>query len=88
MKTILIHLKAFGSNQMFVYDGPTLPLSGEQDKLEVIFRECNHVDGNEWIAGKPYRSLSCGDDIIFLDGNTVERFHCAPIGWNKIEEKR
>jgi hypothetical protein len=91
MKTILIHLKAFGSDQMFVFTGfhgAIRCLANKIDVLEEIFRQCNHVDGNEWIAEKPYRSLSCGDDVIFLDGNTVERFHCDPAGWSKIEEKR
>lgn len=55
-----------------------------EDALEVIFRQCNHVDGNEWIskAGFKARSLSCGD-LVTIDGR---HFICEGIGWLEVPQ--
>ena len=52
--------------------------------LEYIYRECNHVNGNEWIS-KPeqqkmfLRSMSVGD-MVMMDGDL---WICATCGWQK-----
>jgi hypothetical protein len=98
IRTILVHYRAFNSDSVFVYSGPipmTAPTHDKQTRikvLETIFRECNHVDGTEWIEGRGLRSMSAelsgkGDQVIFLftDG-TIERWECKPLGWVQIED--
>lgn len=60
--------------------------------LELVFRNCNHVDDNEWIAGKKLRSMSVGD-IVFIDTLSDEHepenrevWVCCGVGWKKVEE--
>ena len=77
---INVAYKAFRSNDTFEFPSDIIP-SGTTllDALEVVFRECNHVDGSEWIAGKRLRSMSVEDEVT-IDGNT---FICANMGWVK-----
>lgn len=53
--------------------------------LDHIFRQCNHVDGTEWIStsGIKARSLSCGD-VVEFDGRF---FLCESIGWGEISKE-
>lgn len=52
--------------------------------LEVLFRELNHVDGTEWIADKPLRSLSVGDVVRLQDARGARTYHCDWVGWSKV----
>jgi hypothetical protein len=68
------------------YDFPINDFGGldpnidQTDLLETIFRQANHVDGYEWIAGKKMRSLSVGD-MVKLDNDL---YVCARVGWKKV----
>lgn len=58
---------------------------GAQDILNFIFRECNHVDGNEWIASQKLRSMSQNDLIILAyPTGKVEVWMIAAIGFTQI----
>jgi hypothetical protein len=94
MKTILVHYRAFGDDKMFVFTGcdqagMLTMISGNSDGsiLDIIYRECNHVDGTEWIARKPLRSLSVGDEVIIIDRDLITRYRCAMVGWDIIPNK-
>jgi len=50
--------------------------------LKFVYRECNRVDGSEWISGKKLRSMSVGD-MIMMD-NVV--YVCCMAGWKTIAE--
>jgi hypothetical protein len=56
---------------VLAYDFPDALIEGRQGgtALNIIWRQCNRVDGQEWIStsGLKTRSLSCGD-IVTLDG--------------------
>jgi hypothetical protein len=93
---ILVHYIAFDSNQVFEYNGGVggAGLSRE-NLLEVIWRQCNVVDGTEWIVGeskrriktgqKGLRSMSVGDIVTFVsDSGSWESYLCAGMGWEKI----
>ena len=56
-----------------------------EDLLEIIYRQCNHVDGTEWISNKKLRSMSCGDLVViqFDDDQTVI-WNCAGCGWERV----
>ena len=77
---INVTYKAFRSNDVFEFPSDLIP-SGITllDTLEVVFRQCNHVDGTEWISGKRLRSMSV-DDEVTIDGDT---YICAGMGWQK-----
>lgn len=78
---ITIHYLAFYSNEAsFEFPAELVKGLNIKDALEVIYRQCNHVDGTEWIADKPFRSFSCGDEIQI--GN--RRFRCLPAGWDEV----
>jgi hypothetical protein len=69
------------------YDFPNNLLPNEEQTsgaLGVIWRECNRVDGREWISksGLKARSLSCGD-VVTLDG---KHYLCEAYGWKEITE--
>ena len=91
MKTILVHYRAFDDDQMFVFTGTNdkslLPESDVDFLLDSVFRECNHVDGTEWIAGKHLRSLSVDDEVIIINDGEISRYRCARIGWEKLSNK-
>jgi hypothetical protein len=88
--TILVHYKAFGSDQIFPFtyvpDHIDLSDLNELDLLELIFTECNRSLGTEWIGNKNYRSMSVDDEIIVVNNkkSTVERFKVASVGFEKI----
>lgn len=52
------------------------------EQLEFIFRQCNHVDGSEWIQNKELRSLSVGDMVV-LNGQV---WVCCDVGWKEMEK--
>lgn len=94
MKPILIvHYNAFNSNQAFQFPFPENE-KDTTDLLESVFRQCNVVDGSEWIvqeshrrikAGqKGLRSMSVGDSVTLVRENGWETWLCAGIGWEKI----
>lgn len=88
-RKILVQYLAFDDNKLFEFDHPKvqeLPLNTKhEDLLEFVYRECNVVDGNEWISdsnknkGTKYRSMSVGDIVIILDGipPRVSTFDCG-----------
>jgi hypothetical protein len=59
-----------------------------QAALEIVFRQCNHVDGSELISGpeyEGYRSLSVGDVVTFCGpGGWLRVFVCEGLGWTEI----
>ena len=77
---INVAYKAFGDNNKFEFPSELVPIWMHKiDALEVVFRQCNHVDGTEWISGKRLRSLSVGDEVS-IDNET---YLCAGCGWEK-----
>ena len=91
MKALVIYPRQFEETQVF--DFPVDDFNTENmdvdSILDLIFRQCNHVDGNEWIEGKKLRSMSVGDmvkltfDLGYL-GERVDLFCCQNIGWKKL----
>jgi len=90
---ILVHYLAFNSNQAFEYTANPVTKSTEH-LLEFIFRDCNVVDGSEWVvreskrrieAGeRGLRSMSVGDIVTLIDEDRIESYLCAGIGWTKL----
>jgi hypothetical protein len=77
---INVTYKAFRCNDAFEFPGDLIPDGMDvMDALEVVFRQCNHVDGTEWISGSGRRSM-CVDDEVTIDGTT---YVCAGFGWEK-----
>jgi hypothetical protein len=77
---INVAYKAFRSNDVFEFPSDLIPSGMDvMNALEVVFRQCNHVDGTEWISGKRLRSMSV-DDEVTVDGTT---YVCAGFGWEK-----
>lgn len=58
------------------------PLNDTDYILDYIFRQCNRVNGKEWISTSKLkvRSLSVGDFVI-LDN---DMYICASTGWEKF----
>jgi len=54
--------------------------------LEEVYRQFNHVDGEEFIAHvkPPIRSLSMGDMVRIDDQHYV----CASVGWTKLSKRQ
>ena len=46
-------------------------------RLVMAFRQMNHVDGNEWIAGKSLRSMMVGDVVVVGE----QAYSCEPTSW-------
>jgi predicted Fe-S protein YdhL (DUF1289 family) len=69
------------------YDVPSHFVTGKDDEeaLEIIFRQCNRVDGNEWISkcGFRARSLSCGDVVSIDDRHYI----CQGCGWQQLDRE-
>ncbi len=89
--TVLVHYLAFGSDTLFQFTGEPKNSVGledfaEVDLLEFIFRECNHVDGSEWIDARPLRSMSVGDVVIVARAGNVQRYRCEGCGWSRYSE--
>jgi hypothetical protein len=77
---INVAYKAFRSTDTFEFPSELIPSGTDVlDALEVVFRQCNHVDGSEWISGKRLRSMSV-DDEVTIDSET---YVCAGFGWEK-----
>lgn len=64
-----------------------------EQALEFIFRQCNRVDGTEWISSEefqdcysfPVRSLSVGDVVRFIgSGGFRACYVCESLGWQEI----
>lgn len=97
MKAILVHYRAFGSDVVFEFTAERsggLPVADET-LLEWVFRECNHVDGEEWISTDPVaqyqrlRSMSVGDEVMLLgEDGEVRRWRVAGCGWERVAEVR
>lgn len=49
--------------------------------LAYAWRQLNHVDGSEWIAGRRIRSLSVGDVVVLGE----QAYACDPIGWSPTQ---
>lgn len=70
-----------GTSKDFLFPLPeSVTQLGEHATLEYIFRECNHVDGKEWIANQNLRSM-CVGDTVELEGKI---WKCDPVGWTQI----
>jgi len=96
MTSVFVDYKAFGSNLSFVFTGENF-LSHNQrfdnltdeEVLEFVFRQCNHVDGDEWISQNEQarsmrlRSMSVGDIVSIARDRSLTRYTCEPIGWKK-----
>ena len=83
-KTTIIY-----SNGMFqeptVFEFPLPPgfyfRNNQEGVLDYIYRQCNHVDGTEWIAcRRDLRSMCIGD--MAKVGSTL--WVCQGAGWLKI----
>lgn len=86
---VIIRYLAFGTNRVFSCDAPKVIQSiqnggSTESVLELIFRECNHVDRTEWVTNKSLRSMSVGDEVIIFNGEQMRRFSCEVIGWKEI----
>lgn len=67
-----------------------------EEALEIIFRQCNHVDGSELISSEAFRasypgsirSLSVGDVVSFRGiGGFRKIYVCEGTGWAEITSK-
>jgi hypothetical protein len=59
----------------------------DEQVLDQVFRQCNHVDGTEWISNSGYRSMMVGDLITIVDPDTgIRIFQVEAIGWKKLTE--
>lgn len=89
MNHILVKYVAFNSNDVFectskkALDALNNGVS-HMDVLEVVFRECNYVDGSEWIADKKLRSMCVDDVVTLIENGAANSYVCAGIGWEKI----
>jgi hypothetical protein len=68
-----------------------------EDALEVIFRQCNHVDGTEWISQPEFRkdysefpnirSFSVGDCVTFRGIGGFRKYYvCEGCGFAEISQ--
>ena len=86
--TILVNYKnaPLRPDQTFVFDnGESMLLATTNDILDTVFRQCNHVDGMEWIADKELRSMSVGDEILLIEGSLVEKYLVAGCGFTRLQ---
>jgi hypothetical protein len=94
---ILIHYNAFPSDGNPVFEFPSELVAGAtvDEALEIIFRQCNVVDGTEWITSENKRRISrkekglrsmCVDDVVVFwhDNGDWEAHRCAGCGWKLI----
>lgn len=93
---ILITYLAFGDNVSFEFNpGGAFLINRTIEKvLETIYRQCNVVDGTEWIVkeskkriaqGKRgLRSMSPGDLVTLTNGAYWAVYRCAGMGWEKL----
>lgn len=98
MKTILVHYNAFNSNQVFQFPASLFVGETVEARLESVFRQCNVVDGAEWISGESarriringrgLRSMSAGDSVTIINGNDWETWSCEGCGWKLIGANR
>lgn len=84
-KVIIIYPQEF--KEPIVFEFPLGKFGWDEYKtpteiLEYIFRQCNHVDGSEWIQNKGLRSFSVGDMVV-LNGQI---WVCCGAGWKEIEK--
>lgn len=81
---ITVTYKAFAPHeaiQSFEFPSWGLEKASHDKILAHVYRECNHVDDSEWIAGKTLRSMSVGDEVA-IDGSV---YLCEVVGWKKLE---
>lgn len=94
-RIVIVHYKAFRSDTLFQFTHESVidPDVTNLELLEIAFRQCNHVDGNEWISLDPYartlrlRSMSVGDEITFIEAAKVTRYRCEGCGWQQITQE-
>ncbi len=55
-------------------------LKEDEKALDYIFRQCNAVDGTEWICNQKLRSM-CVGDMIKIDGDL---WIVMGSGWKKV----
>ena len=73
------------TNEPIELDVPVDEDATMSEKLERVFRACNHVDGSEIeVVGHDHPSMSCGD-IVMIDDET---FYCASAGWNLVTDHK
>jgi hypothetical protein len=85
---VSINKQLFIPNSIYGYRG------GRTDTvlaaLEVLFRQLNHVDGNELISQSGYEgypSFSVGDRVSFRGpGGWHRTFLCDGLGWSLTED--
>lgn len=90
MKARVIYGDSFGL-KVRVFDFPItndLMAEGDQEVLEHIFRQCNAVDGTEWISqpeqrALKLRSMSVGDLVVLP---TRRLYLCKPQGWELVTD--
>jgi hypothetical protein len=89
MKAPIIYAGRFEEPEVFEFpieDFGGVDSFGYRD-LDLIFMQCNHVDGNEWIAGKKLRSMSVCDMILVeIDVESKILYVCCGCGWKEINQ--
>lgn len=94
MKATIIYPGRFEEPQVFdfpISEYPTEDLD-VYGVLDLIYRQCNHVNGEEWIKGKKLHSMSVGDMVLlacpFNRGNdtVTQLFICCGVGWKEARE--
>lgn len=93
---IIVHYLAFNTNEAFSFPANFLPGESTNEILETIFRECNAMDGSEWIVEETrqrlergerrgLRSMCAGDCVTLLqDDGTWEVWRCEEVGWKRM----
>jgi hypothetical protein len=61
-----------------------------EEALEVVFRQCNHVDGTELISQPEYRalrlrSMSVGDQVHIRGLGFNRTYVCEGCGWRETK---
>jgi hypothetical protein len=78
-------------NRIYRPDGPDGERAADiETALELVFRQCNHVDGTELLSEPEYeglRSLSVGDVVSFRAIGWHRIFVCEGAGWTEISRE-
>lgn len=88
-----VYYRAFGSDDHFtvpdrIYGSGADRVQTIEEALEVVFRQCNHVDGTELISESHYRalrlrSMSVGDHVRIRGLHFDKTYICEPCGWRE-----
>lgn len=80
---LVIQIQTFQEPRVFEFPSKDISITADDyDVLDYVFRQCNHVNGQEWIHGKKLRSLSVGD-MVEINGSL---YVCCSIGWQRLRE--